>query len=219
MGIFEDAETGNLAGVKSHIASGQDVDALRDGESVLFCAASGGHRDIVEYLLSKGADANLKDHCGDSPLNRAASFGYPEVVRALLARGSNREHKDSEGYFPLHNAVQAGCIACVKLLLEAGAGPEVREDSMGFMPIHEAAIADKPDLVAALLDGGASPDSQNKRGDTALHVACAKGCKRVIKLLVSRGVMDNLKNHAGATAKETATEDIAEMLSEALTLQ
>ncbi len=36
---------------------------------ILFTASENGQKDIVEYLLSKGADANEKDYDGKTPLH------------------------------------------------------------------------------------------------------------------------------------------------------
>ena len=35
----------------------------------LFAASEKGRKGIVEYLLSKGADVNVKDNYGSTPLN------------------------------------------------------------------------------------------------------------------------------------------------------
>lgn len=54
--------------------------------------------EMVEALLSKGADVNLKDsEAGETPLMLAARYSSPEVVKALIAGGADvnaRNNKD-----------------------------------------------------------------------------------------------------------------------------
>jgi ankyrin repeat protein len=152
MGLCEDAESGELAAVRTRILEGgEDVDTMRDGESPLFCAATGGHSEVCDFLLSKGADVNLEDSYGDAPINRGVS--YPSVLAVMIAHGCDLEHKDSEGSYPLHNAVQAGCAESVKLLLDKGVRPDLVGEGMGYTALHEAAMIDRVDVAKVLIAG------------------------------------------------------------------
>ena len=46
----------------------------------LHLAARYGHKEIVEYLVEKGADVNAKDKEGWTPLHFAAQEGHTEIV-------------------------------------------------------------------------------------------------------------------------------------------
>ena len=50
----------------------------------LYLASKYGHSKIVEYLLKKGADANVCDYVNKSPLYVASENGHVEVVNILL---------------------------------------------------------------------------------------------------------------------------------------
>ncbi|MEC9320447.1 MAG: ankyrin repeat domain-containing protein [Pseudomonadota bacterium] len=59
--IHEAVKTGNIEAVKQHLAGGTDVNAKADGRmSALHKAAWGGHKEIAELLIAKGADVDAK---------------------------------------------------------------------------------------------------------------------------------------------------------------
>ncbi|HVW02465.1 MAG TPA: ankyrin repeat domain-containing protein [Planctomycetaceae bacterium] len=112
----------------------------RRGAQPLHYAADANHWDpksqaeIIDSLLSIGADANALDKSGVAPLHRAVRTRSEPAVRALLDGGANPRLKNKAGSTPLHLAVQttgrggsgtdaARCQqeAIIKLLLERGA--------------------------------------------------------------------------------------------------
>lgn len=51
-------------------------------------AAQGGHLDVVQALLAKGANVKAESG-GVTALTSAAHFGHLPVVQALLAKGAD----------------------------------------------------------------------------------------------------------------------------------
>lgn len=47
-----------------------------------------GHADVVEFLLSNGADPNQQALCGATALHYAAECGHVEICAALLEYGA-----------------------------------------------------------------------------------------------------------------------------------
>ena len=65
-----------------------------------------GHGEIVESLLTCGADVNHSDIDGRTALSVAAlcvpaSEGHGRVVTTLLERGAMVDHQDRDGLTPL----------------------------------------------------------------------------------------------------------------------
>jgi hypothetical protein len=140
----------------------------RRGAEPLHYAADANHWDpaaqaeMIEYLLSVGADPNAFDKTGVAPLHRAVRTRSLPAVRALLDGGANPRAPNKAGSTPLHLAVQttgrggsgsehareqqAGII---RLLLERGARP-TDKDGRG-KPVRQAATSE---WVRTLLDGG-----------------------------------------------------------------
>jgi ankyrin repeat protein len=59
--IHEAAGDGNIKAVKQHLAAGTDVDAKATdlgGTTPLSLAAYGGHKEVAELLIAKGANVN-----------------------------------------------------------------------------------------------------------------------------------------------------------------
>ncbi|MEJ2703606.1 MAG: transglutaminase domain-containing protein, partial [Sedimentisphaerales bacterium] len=54
----------------------------------LHFAAQAGQTDIVEYLITNGADVNAKSIQGETPLQLAANNDHKEIMRLLIANGA-----------------------------------------------------------------------------------------------------------------------------------
>ena len=83
------ARAGDLSSAKLLVAAGagvNDVDAW--GVSATVLAAHSGYRELVEFLLEKGADPNMAA-AGFSALHAALMRRDEKMVSALLARGAD----------------------------------------------------------------------------------------------------------------------------------
>ncbi len=82
--------------IKWLISKGANVNERQDslllGWSPIMAASSGGRRDVVELLLSYGADANDSDHM-TSALQIASKGNNVDVVELLLSKGANLHFK------------------------------------------------------------------------------------------------------------------------------
>jgi len=58
--------------------------------------------EIIQFLVSKGADVKTKNERGDTLLHLAMMRGSPEVVKFLVSKGADVNAKDSNGGTPLH---------------------------------------------------------------------------------------------------------------------
>ena len=74
------------------------------GWSALAQAAGAGHRDVVELLLDRGADINIRWDFGRTALHEAAIYGRASVVELLLSRGVEADARDLNGETALHGA-------------------------------------------------------------------------------------------------------------------
>lgn len=68
-----------------------DLNAAFDagGNSPLHIAASHCYSDLIDSLLSKGANVNTKNHAGDTPLHLAVRSQNAECISTLLKAGAN----------------------------------------------------------------------------------------------------------------------------------
>jgi hypothetical protein len=122
------AAVGDEDNVRALIQRGVDVNAGDDdGDTALYYAISSASRDMVELLLSHGANPNI---CGSNgvPLRLAAGKGWTEIVRSLISGGARVDARSSvattHGVTALMVASGAGHVECVQTLLAHGADPQ-----------------------------------------------------------------------------------------------
>ena len=72
----------------------------------------------------------------------------------------------------------------------------------GYTPLIFAAYKNNFEAVKLLLSRGALPNTQNERGETALHeaVSFSKDSKKILKILLSNGADPTIKDNNGFTA-------------------
>lgn len=94
----------------------------------LFSAARSGGPDIIDYLLSLGADLNQEDLNGETLLHKACESGNIEAAEHLIHLGLDvNKVKPHCNETALHYAVRAKQVESVHLLLESGADPNIVE--------------------------------------------------------------------------------------------
>lgn len=92
------------------------------GSTVLIHAAMRGHTDIVQDLLDKNVDTELKDdEVGLTALMWAALYGHLKTVQVLLEKGSNVNARGNSGETALIYAAVKGHTSIIQALLNAGA--------------------------------------------------------------------------------------------------
>src|SRR5262249_11984707 len=119
-----------------------------DGRQPLHYAAVAGKVDIVQLLMTNGADLSAGP---ESPL--LAMVDYPDLVaaedmaRMVLGKASGPNGKRKDGWACLHLAAARGNAVVCKLLVHRGADVRAR-DGAGRTPIQVA----KGDAIAVLRD-------------------------------------------------------------------
>lgn len=99
------------------------------GFTPLYIASMEGHSDIVSYLLSQGADIEVKNHLEERPLAKAVKFGHIEVARILIDNGAEVNAQDFQGLTALHWSISNGSLELVKLLVLNGADVTIKSSS------------------------------------------------------------------------------------------
>ena len=74
------------------------------------------NRDLVMYLLSKGADPNIADATGSTPLFWAVKSGSQELTELLLKYKAAKSVKDTKGVTAFEYAVQTNNKDIINLL-------------------------------------------------------------------------------------------------------
>lgn len=101
-----------------------------DGRSALIWASRYGHLDVCLMLLSRGADASLKDNTGARWLEKYGEDRWAPVLNAtqkrdILAAASSALSRDDSA---LHTASRFSCLELCLLLISRGADPFRKND-------------------------------------------------------------------------------------------
>lgn len=120
---FQDAlEKGDTKKVAAMLSRDPALAGARVEESYpILIASDNGYREIVELILSRGADVNARGVLGETALHLASAKGYYEIVEILLGKGAFINARRSDGVIPLHLAASEGHLKVVRLLIEHGA--------------------------------------------------------------------------------------------------
>ncbi|KAL0275144.1 UNVERIFIED_CONTAM: hypothetical protein PYX00_003100 [Menopon gallinae] len=173
------------------LSSCMDVDSETDSnhDTALTLACAGGHEELVELLLSRGADIEHRDKKGFTPLILAATAGHEKVVDILLNHGADIEAQSERTKdTPLSLACSGGRYEVVELLLNKMANKEHRNVS-DYTPLSLAASGGYVNIIKLLLHHGAEINSRtgSKLGISPLMLASMNGHTAAVKLLLDMG--------------------------------
>nr|CAH7738336.1 unnamed protein product [Callosobruchus chinensis] len=209
------ASAGSARAVLALVRAGASVESAdRDGLTALHCAASRGHTDCMDtlltlcgastdvidsnghadataLLLAHGADPNKQDRKGRSPAHCGCAKGQFETVKLIGTHGANLWLKNARGDFPLHDAAGSGRRDLVKWLLEMRPSQVNARNNDGRCPLHMAALNDNADTCKILLDFGAhiNPILRTSKNVfmTPLDCALQRGFRSTAKFLQLHG--------------------------------
>jgi len=90
-------------------------------ETPLMLAVEGGQKELVRFLLEKGADVDLADIYGDNSLHIACNCEDVEIFNMVVDKCSdiNKKNKDDEA--PIHIVCENGNARILEGLIEKGA--------------------------------------------------------------------------------------------------
>lgn len=113
--------------------------------------------NIVDYLLSEGADVNLGDNQKTTPLHVCASYGNLECLKTMLAKGANQNAQDERGRTSLYFAINGNHDEVVHFLIKNGCNVNLYDPDFGS-PLQKTLTMSKSNLVYSLLKVGASTE-------------------------------------------------------------
>ncbi|KAL4812371.1 ankyrin repeat-containing domain protein [Aspergillus spinulosporus] len=135
---------------------------------------------IIELLLRKGADVNVKSITGQNALHFATSKANISTVRTLLENKCSARVKDKRGQLALHRAAAIGSTPIIQLLLKEGRSPVSATDNDGLTALHHAISEGHGDAALTLLKAGAEADKKDANGMLAIDMAPDKKVRNYI---------------------------------------
>ena len=148
------------------------------------------HKDVVDILLSSGADVGMEDTKGRNTLHRAVASEDSRVLSVLLGKAAEGDVNalNTFGNTPLMETIEKQTWKNAAALL----GQETFKFSLKLEEKYSdqrralglASCKGEKDVVRLLLQRMASRKATNKYGDTPLHEACLEGHHDVALLLL-----------------------------------
>ncbi|KAH0617642.1 hypothetical protein JD844_016091 [Phrynosoma platyrhinos] len=189
------------------ISMGAKIDSVDiEGRTPLLLATSCASWKIVNLLLSKGANVELKDHLGRNFLHLTVL--HPGGLKHLNEQFLKMKHikelvsdEDNDGCTPLHYACRQGVPLSVNSLLELDVSIYSKSRDKKS-PLHFAASYGRINTCHRLLrdmEDTRLLNEGDKKGMTPLHLAAQNGHEKVVQFLLKKGALF-LSDYKGWTA-------------------
>jgi ankyrin repeat protein len=231
--IHDAAELGDLGKVKACLATDpkQINTADAKGRTVLACAILSGKKEVVDFLLEKGATedifaaaitghtdkitallkqdpklVNIRDSGGKTALHLAALAGQKQVVELLLTGKADINMLDADGFTALHWAAMFDKSDVAGVLLTNKADFNLKVAKFGWTPLRLAVIHNRLATAEILLKAGSDPNVKDEDNIPLLHQAIISGHKGMIELLVANKADLNAKDSQGDSPMDEAVE-------------
>lgn len=176
----------SLTTAKILIAYGARVNSVNNnGLTPLHLACQVNERnsvELVDFLISKKADAEKTDSEGNTALLLACTCGNTAISNRLIDLGADTNHCNEKGHAAIHIAVINSDIETIEKLLHAGTNIDMIAGD-GFTPLMLSACAGQESVVKFLLEHGANPNIKGGSGLTAIILASCNGHYKVVEMI------------------------------------
>jgi ankyrin repeat protein len=192
------AKHGDLELCKALVAAGAEVDVSSHGMTPLLHAADGPYPELVEFFLSKGANAKSRNTSGETALQLAINASshnkdplVPQkvvnVATLLLKAGTDPNQGTQFVGTPLPTAARQENLPLVRLLVEKGANVNVAESISNWTALHYAASKGNLEMVQFLLNNGADVQALSTDKKSPLAVVAGAHADEIKSEFIKRG--------------------------------
>ena len=199
-----------------------------NGYTLLMMACRTNNYKIVEYLLDKGADPNIKTKfSGWFALMYAAECSDTDIINLLLEKGADINLKNDKGWNALCHSIFTSKKANAIFLIKKGSDVNIRTDKE-WTPLMLSVRNNKdPDILRFLLsikENAVDINATENKGKTALMFAAGEShhdsSLENVKILLEHGadinIVDNGRNtalcHAVRLSDNTSSLETVKLL-------
>ena len=205
--LMKAIKRGDLTVAKKLIEAGADIKLCglnsynKSGWTLLQKAVNDNDTNMVEFLISNGADLNKTSNGnGYTALELAVANDRGVIAKKLLEAGADPNVNIAIGDTALNEALKAGANnSTIELLLQYGAKLNTLRSCV-CEAVLAAAQKGSIERLSMLIDGGADVNAVNSRGNSALCVAVRNRKVEAVKLLVEAKVNIDFLNEDKMTS-------------------
>ena len=227
-GLLRAAGNGINKAVQFLLEMGVNIDNVgSNGMTALMLASKAGHEEIVETLLSAGANGSCQYHGQTAVRTDTVSLPHTHIDQESMAAKKDEtaavetlvthykgdpDKQDNNGLTALMYASQNGHSKVVQILLKGGADPNIQKKD-GWAALMSASVNGHSKVVQILLKGGTDPNIQTKDGLVALMSASQNGHSEVVQILLKGGADPNIqKKHRMAALMSASVNGHSEVV-------
>ncbi len=190
--FYDAIQKGDVAKVKTLIAKDKELINMKSekGQTPLHFAVQNGNQEIVEFLISQGADINVRDGEGNTPLIMAIALEKTDTAAFLLSNGADVKIKNAQNEPPIIVALMQGQNELIAPILDKG--QDVNERFEGNLTILlMATISGNKEIIELLVNRGADVNVIADEGNiTPMFGAIFLGNKDAVDIFLSKGGVD-----------------------------
>jgi ankyrin repeat protein len=203
MDIFEAIAKNDVGLIEELLNKGTDINIKQNQKlyTPLIVASRDNTKDVIEYLLKRGADVTIKTKGGYTALMMASRSRNKDIIELLLNYGSDVNTRDINDWTPLILASAYNSNPdIINLLLDRGADINARTDT-GVTSLIAAVTLGFYNIVQLLIERGANVNIITNTGNNALMAELYKIQPNIniVKLLLEHGININIKSNDGST--------------------
>ncbi|XP_029617137.1 ankyrin repeat domain-containing protein 16-like, partial [Salmo trutta] len=172
----------------------------------LHTAAMHGCEEVVSILVQRcGYVPDGRDSCGVTPFMDTVRNGHISVAKLLLEKHqASPTAADILGAQPVHHVVVTAQEEALEFLVrDLGVDMNQTATDMQLTSLHYAAKEGHTGTIKALLTLGTDLHVRDKKGKTALHMACTGQHAEAVRTLLQLGLVD-VVDALGTTAEQLA---------------
>ncbi|MGH9929818.1 MAG: ankyrin repeat domain-containing protein [Pyrinomonadaceae bacterium] len=163
----------------------------RTNTTALEHAVRNANREMVQLLLSSGANVNLKNSSGETVLMMLDDDATSDLMWDLINAGAKVNVKDASGNTALMQAATANNLEALKALIDAGAEVDLKNEQ-GRTALMLAASAGHVNIVRTLVLAGADINLTDEDDMNALAHAAENDHLPVVRFLKSKGAFETV---------------------------
>lgn len=211
---------GSVIEVESVLCNDSNLafETCEDNMTPLHYASKLGYLNIVNLLITCGADINAEDNFGDTPLHLAAANGRLPILISLVSNGSIINTHNQFGRTPIHLVAEWGHIEELNYLLSMHADVNIKDEN-GSTPLHWAILNGHEEVAEHLIQysNNTSLNCQDMLGRTPLHKCIENNQTKISKFLLENHeidleITDNTGNTPLLGAADCRCEDAVSLL-------